>query len=549
MTTTQDQHQSDLHEYIRVVRARKYEIALVTVVVVVVSLFFTFRQTPIYEGQTKVLVKPELNPSTTVSVPQQPNLDTERELILSRVVADKVKEDGHLAASAHTLLQNAKVEVVTDTEVLLIKYDDPNPTTAARIANTFATAYIEFRNGQTLDQFQAATSAVQKRIDGIQSDLTTLDKKIASENDPDQKGALQSQRDTLIAQMGVLQNNLLTLQANASTAQSSAELVQPAEIPTSPASPNKVRNTILALLAGLALGVGFAFLRERLDDRITSRHELERRVGAPVLAAVPRVMAWRQEDEAYLIMHTDPKSPVAEAYRTLGTNVQYLASQQPMKIIMVTSSIGGDGKTTTSSNLGMVLAHAGRRVILVSADLRRPRVHRFFNLPNETGMSDVLMESLPLAKVTQDPGVANLRVISGGPIPSDPAALLGSQRTADFIRSMKEVADYIILDCPPVLAVADASILAPLVDGIIFVLDAEHSSRSALMQARDQLQNAGGRVIGAVYNNFDPNSVASYPYGYYNYYYQYYGTDEHSANGNGTAGRKPRTRRRGAKVG
>jgi capsular exopolysaccharide synthesis family protein len=216
---------------------------------------------------------------------------------------------------------------------------------------------------------------------------------------------------------------------------------------------------------------------------------------------------------------------------------------------MVTSSIGGDGKTTTSANLGMVLAHAGRRVILVSADLRRPRVHRFFNLPNETGMSDVLMESLPLAKVTQDPGVANLRIISGGPIPSDPAALLGSQRTADFIRSMKEVADYIILDCPPVLAVADASILAPLVDGIIFVLDAEHSSRSALMQARDQLQNAGGSVIGAVYNNFDPNSVASYPYGYYNYYYQYYGTDEHSANGNGTATRKSRARRRGAKVG
>jgi Mrp family chromosome partitioning ATPase len=114
---------------------------------------------------------------------------------------------------------------------------------------------------------------------------------------------------------------------------------------------------------------------------------------------------------------------------------------------------------------------------------------------------------------------------------------------------MKEVADYIILDCPPVLAVADASILAPLVDGIIFVLDAEHSSRSALMQARDQLQNAGGTVVGAVYNNFDPNSVASYPYGYYNYYYQYYGTDEQSANGNGTAGRKQRTRRRGAKVG
>jgi Mrp family chromosome partitioning ATPase len=129
-------------------------------------------------------------------------------------------------------------------------------------------------------------------------------------------------------------------------------------------------------------------------------------------------------------------------------------------------------------------------------------------------------------------------VISGGPVPSNPAQLLGSKRTVEFLNSLRDVAEMVILDTPPVLAVADASILAPLVDGTLFIMDADHSSRSAMTQSRDQLENAGARIIGAVYNNFDPSQSAAYPY-YYNYYYQYYGTDDlrHGGNGSGAGGR------------
>lgn len=541
MTGTTEQHPTDLREYIRVLRARKYEIAIVTVVLIATTMFFTFRQTPIYEGTTKILVRPVQNPTSSLSIAQQPNLDTERELVLSQTVAQKVKQDTHISRSVDGLLANVTVQVVTDTEVMAVKFQDPDPATAARLANAFATAYVSFRSDQALTQFQAAATAVQRRIDGVKDNLATLNRKIQAATDPAAKDELQAERDTFVAQLAVLEQRLLDLQSNASVAQGSAEIVQRAEPPRSPISPNKVRSGVLALFAGLALSTGLAFLRERLDDRMKSRQEVERRLGAPVLAAVPRAASWKRGADAHLVMRMDPKSPVSEAYRTLGTNIQYLASQQPLKVVMVTSSLGGDGKTTTSSNLAVVLAQSGKRVILVSADLRRPRLHEFFALPNYSGLSNILSESRPPAKVTQETGIPTLRIISAGPTPNDPAALLGSRQTEEFLRGLRQVADFVIIDAPPVLAVADASILAPLVDGTVFVMDAERSSRSALAQARDQLENAGANIIGAVYNNFQPGQSRYSPY--YSYYYQYYSDEHDNAEGNGRKARKRRQRR------
>ncbi|MGH2555862.1 MAG: polysaccharide biosynthesis tyrosine autokinase [Actinomycetota bacterium] len=538
MTTATEHQPTDLSEYIRVLRSRKFEIAIVTIVLVAATMFFSFRQTPIYEGSAKVLVKPVQSAGSSVAIPQQPNLDTERELVLSQTVAQKVQRDARVGTPVDILLERVKVQVVTDTEVMEVKYEDQDPATAARLANAFAAAYVGFRSEQALDQFEAAAAAVQRRIDGIKENLTSLNRRIQSASDPATEDALRAERDSFVAQLAVLEQRLLDLQSNASVAQGSAQIVQQADVPTSPASPNKARNGILALFAGLALGIGLAFLRERLDDRIKTRQEIERRLGAPVLAAVPRTESWKSGNEARLVMRAEPKSPASEAYRTLGTNIQYLASRQSLKVMMVTSSLGGDGKTTTSANLAVALAQAGKRVILVSADLRRPRIHQFFSLPNDVGLSDALAGSIPTSKVTRDAGIRTLRVINAGPIPNDPAALLGSERTGDFLRGLRQVCDFVVIDTPPVLAVADASILAPLVDGTVFVMDAGQSSRSALTQARDQLENAGANIIGAVYSNFEPGQSAYYPY-YYNYYQQYYAED---APPNGGRFRKRRRR-------
>jgi non-specific protein-tyrosine kinase len=538
MTQAAD-HPTDLREYIRVLRVRKIEVGAVALVTLGAALFFSLRSTPIYEGRAKVLVRPVQNlTSTSVSLPQAPNLDTERELAVSQAVATQVGKDLKLPTPVDTLLGNVSVTVVSDTEVLMVSYTDPDPVTAARIANGFADAYVEFRTSQALDQFQAAAGAVQERINDLQGQVSDLNRKIDAENDPTLQSSEQSQRDTLVAQLGVLQQRLVDLQAAGTALSGAAEVVQRAEAPSVPISPQKVRDGVLGLLAGLVLGVGFAFLRERMDDRIKSRAELERRMGAPVIAAVPRVPGWRRSEDAQLIMRRDPKNPVSEAYRTLGTNIQYMASRLQLRVIMVTSSMGGEGKSTTTSNLAVVLAQSGKRVILISADLRRPRVHNFFGLRNELGLSNVLSEGSTLAQVARDPGIPNLRIVTGGFIPHDPAALLGGQRAVRFIESLRDVADFVLIDTPPVLAVADASILAPLVDGTVFVLDGEHSSRSAMVQSRDQLENAGANIVGIVYNNFDPGQSSAYPY-YSSYYYQYYGTQD----GPDDRGKKRRKRR------
>ena len=515
------EHVSDLREYVRVLRARRIQVVVITLLVAVAAMLFAYRQTPIYQGQAKVLVKPIIATSGSSSVSQAPNLDTERELILSQAVAQKVKSAVEVTASVDTLLKNVDVAVVSDTEVLVVKYNSPSPVWAARLANGFANAYVDFRTQQALDAFTAAATAVQRRVDGIQTSLATLNRRIKATRDPALQSALAAQRDTYIAQMGVLNERLLDLQANSAALQGAGEVVQQAEVPRSPVSPNKVRDGVLAVMAGLLLGVGFAFLRERLDDTVKTRQELERRLGAPVIAVVPRVRSWRRSEDTQLVLRVDPKSPVSEAYQTLGTTIRYMASRQSLKVIMVTSSLDGEGKTTTSSNLALALAQAGRRVILVSADLRRPRLHRFFGLPNGPGLSDLLSQSANFTWLIQDPGIDNLRILNAGAIPANPSGLLGSNRSAEVLQSLRGAADFVIVDTPPVLAVADPCILAPLVDGTLFVMDAAHSSRSAILHARDQLEHAGARLIGAVYNNFDPSKSATYYYD--NYYHRYYG--------------------------
>jgi polysaccharide biosynthesis transport protein len=534
MSTAQHQmstaeHQPDLRDYIRILQTRKYGVAMVTLVLVGVTLLFSLRQTPIYEGQAKVLVKPIQSPTTSVSIPRAPNLVTERQLILSQSVAQNVRTDQHLAISVDTLLTKVGVDVVADSEILVVKYDDPNPITAARLANAFADAYVAFRSQQAVEQFQLAASATQKQIDGVLDGIRLIDRQLQRTSSTKVRTTLQSRRDSLTSRLGVLQQRIIDLNANASVAEGAAQVVQRAEVPRSPVSPNLLRNAALALLSGLALGVGFAFLRERLDDRVKSRQELERRLGAPVIAAVPKVTAWRKRGDAQLIVQSDPRSPVSESYRTLATNIQYPASRERLQVLMITSAMGGEGKTTTAANVSVVLAQSGRRVILVSADLRRSRLHSFFGISNRIGLSDVLVDYGKLEEAVLDPGIDNLRIISAGPVPADPAALLAGQNTVLLLDSLRDMADFVILDTPPVLAVADASILAPRTDSTVFVMNAEDSSRSAMLQARDQLENAGARIIGAVYNNFDPSKSGTYQ-SYY-YYYQYYGAEGPSANG------------------
>ncbi|MDP9343423.1 MAG: polysaccharide biosynthesis tyrosine autokinase [Actinomycetota bacterium] len=404
---------------------------------------------------------------------------------------------------------------------------------------------MQFRRQQALAQIQNQAGAINGEIDKIKQRIATVEGRIAATADPHKQSTLSAERDSLVARLGVLQQELQTIQPPGTVQNEGGEVIQPANLPSAPSSPSHVRDGLLGLFAGLTLGAGWAFVRERLDDRIRSQHELERRLEAPVLAAVSHIPAWRNDADAFSVLLRDPKSPAAEAYRTLRTNLQFLATKDPLRTLVVTSPTAGDGKTATAANLAVAMAQAGRKVFVISADLRRPRLHRFLGVPNEVGLSTLLADSSPVSSVSKDAGVKNLRIIPSGPVPSNPAELLQGERMANVLQQLREFADVIIIDTPPVLAVADASILAALADGTLVVVNAASASRTTASQARRQLENAGARIIGSVLNNYDPTS--SDYYAYYYYYYQY--TDrpdvEQAAALNGKGrGRKSRRRHR-----
>jgi capsular exopolysaccharide synthesis family protein len=234
------------------------------------------------------------------------------------------------------------------------------------------------------------------------------------------------------------------------------------------------------------------------------------------------VPGWKKRQDTKLVSLEQPKSAVSEAYRTLRTSVLFTGMQRGVKALMVVSPTAGEGKTTTAANLAVSLADANKRVILISADLRKPRVHRFFGLENEVGLSSVLTGDARAWEALQDPKIDNLRVMASGPVPARPGELLQSEAMGELIAELREVADFVIVDTAPILLVADALALAPLVEGVIFVADSEVTTRGAVAHAREQLEQVGAPIIGAVFNNFDPSKARNYsPYAYYPYRYRY----------------------------
>ena len=222
--------------------------------------------------------------------------------------------------------------------------------------------------------------------------------------------------------------------------------------------------------------------------------------------------------ERKLIVQEQPKSPVAEAYRTLRTNLQYAKVDGELKTIMFTSAGPGEGKSTTVANTAVALAQSGKKVILVDCDLRKPVQHKTFKLKNQ-GLTNVLVEHLQVADYIQDTSVENLRLVTSGPIPPNPSELLGSLKMAELLAALKDQADIVLIDVPPVVAVTDASVLASQVDGITLVLDSGTVRPEMAQRAKELLTNANGRILGVVLNRVEIDDEHAY-------YYYYYGNEK-----------------------
>jgi polysaccharide biosynthesis transport protein len=523
----------ELRDYLAVFKRQFALILAIALLGAAAAAAYTFRRTPVYESNASVLVRAittnAFDPGSRVD--QQLNMFNQRQLAQSEPVAAIAAKSLGTTATPAQLLEHVRVDVPANSQILRIRYRDTVPLTAQRGADAFATAYLAFREADARAQAKASQTSIQRDVARLQKEASEAEQAIS---DP---GADSNARQAAQARLTSINNRLQPLLAQLNGFLSldftPGTVIAPAALPDSPASPNSRLDVGIGLLVGLFLGVVLAFVRDRTDDRLRGREDLAERLDRPVLATVPPLskrvrregkLRWKRRHKNSLVTLEQPNSPAAESYRTLRTRLARLASQLDINSVMVVSAGVGEGKSTTAANLAVVLSETGKDVLLVSADLRRPRVHQFFGLPNKTGLSNLLTDGTPPGKrkgpVADGKQMAselwsvapNLWVILSGPLPAHPSALMDSDAMRQFLKEQRDLFDFIILDCPPALVVADAMALAPLADAVLVVADAKESDRELVSRLKEEIEQVGGRIIGAVLNRSKQAGKSTYYY-------------------------------------
>jgi succinoglycan biosynthesis transport protein ExoP len=547
----QDASDFDLRHFLHVLRRRRGTIAAAVVAVVTVVLVVTFLQTPTYQATAEVVFQPNhsaqvFGGGTIPSADPAREVQTQIEVLQSPPVRDLVAK-----ALSLTVAPAIKATAVTGTNALKIEASSTIPRTAADIANAYAHAYTTFTQAQAVDYLNSVGKQLQTQIADLQAKIDALDQRVATAPAAERatlQTSLSQQRQSLLAQSANLQETLNSVQAQSVAPSNAAQLVTPAKVPASPSSPKPVRSGALGLVIGLLFGVALALVRDYLNDSIMSKDDLERSArGLPVIGMVPAVAGWKPSDGPVLISASAPASPTAEAYRTVRASLQFISAERDLTVIQVTSPSAGEGKTTTVANLGAALAKAGQRVCVCCSDLRRPRLHEFFDLTSDYGMTSVLSGDVPLsAAIQRAPNVPHLWVLPAGPVVENPSEVLSSSRAADLIRALRLQFDVVLIDSAPVLPVADAVVLSRLVDATLVVAAVGRTTRRGLSRTIELLRGVDAPLLGTILNGV----VSEGTYGYGDGYYLYYET--RAPNGKGpepeTNGRRGRRSNVGAIV-
>lgn len=310
------------------------------------------------------------------------------------------------------------------------------------------------------------------------------------------------------------------LNASAGISLSNIAVIDTADVPRAPSSPNLLKNLLVALILGLALAGITVFLKDQFDDAIRVPEDIESKLGLPLLGIVPRAL----EDTPETAL-ADPKSPISEAYNSLRGSLLYSTREGLPQVLLVTSAQPGEGKTTTSYAIATSFARMGKSVLLIDADLRRPSLHRRLNLPNDSGLSSLLVSRDPIDAAIVATAQDKLSLLTSGAVPPSPTELLSSGRLEQILQDAARRFELVIIDSPPILGLADAPTMAPLADGVLFVVEAERSRRGALKAALRRLQAVRPILLGSVLTQFDPLKAGNRYSEYYgNEYYQYGGS-------------------------
>jgi len=498
---------------------------LMTLLGGIVAYGLSVRMTPIYQASAKILINqaPATKSADYASVMTSERMaQTYAQIITTKRVLESVIDDLNLTYSSDTLREAITVEPVRDTQLIQVYLEDRDPQLAARSLNHLVDVFIEQNRSMQEERFSESKNNLSKQLDDINARIREARNELDQLGDQAEQQAERARIEASIGEYQRIYSSLLLSfeQVRLSEAQSTSSLipVERAVIPEEPIRPRIQLNTWLAALAGFFLAVGIAYVSEAMDDTIKSTGDVNHHLGLPVLGFIARF-----ERGMKVITATEPRSPVAEAFRSLRTNLQFASVDHPLRTILVTSPSPADGKSTVAANLSTVLAQGGHQVILVDGDLRRPNIHKVLGIANRSGMSALFVQPKPeLAGSLQDSKIEGLSVLTAGEIPPNPSELLGSDKFTAILDSIKEQADIVVIDSPPVMAVTDSAVLAPRVDGVLMVIKPGTTDLAASKQAVEQLHRVGANILGVVLNEVEIGRTRNKYYHDNGYYYAYH---------------------------
>lgn len=445
----------ELHQYLHSLRERWRSGVLVAALVLAVVLGFTALQTPRYQATNRIFVQALAGAgvgdlSSGVSYASQ-QISSYADLATTPFVLDPVIGELGLAVTPAALAKNVTVTVPAETLILEITATSEDPTEAAAIANSMA---------------------------------DNLEKQVAS------------------------------LASDGASTGIELRVVSPAVVPTSPSSPDVVRNAALGMVLALLAGVAAALARSLLNTRVRQARDVQSGAGPAVIATIPAI---RGVESAARVLVENPHGAAAEAYRELRTNLQFMKFVDGKRSVLLTSSLKGEGKSTCSVNLAYAIASSDSRVLLIDADLRCPSLHTVLGLEGSAGLSTVLIGQAELQDVVQPVGMEGIDVLSSGMLPPNPSELLGSSAMEELLAEAARRYDFVIVDSAPVLAVTDASVLSQFVGGVVVVAQNERVRKSELDRSLGKLDAVGAKVVGVVLNRVrglaSPQDVYAYAYG------------------------------------
>lgn len=445
----------NLQDFVKTLRARWLTVCVTTVLTLLAAVAVTLLTTPLYQASTRLFVS--TNGGATLAETYQGNrVSQERvvsyaQLLTGETLAQRTVDKLGLEMSAAELQEHVTASSKLDTVLIDVQVLDTSPVRARDIANTLS------------DEFVVMVRELETPEDGTSPNARVV-------------------------------------------------VEQRASISDSPVVPQPLRNIAIGLGLGVVLGIGLAILRDLLDNTVKRRETLEEITQAGIVGTIP--LDKERRKQAAIAFESD-NSPIAEAFRKVRTNLQFLAVDNAPRVIVVTSSVPNEGKSTTAINIALALAEAEHNVVLVDGDMRRPTLHKHLDLVQPVGFSTVLSGSASLDDALQETRFPGLTVLTSGAIPPNPSELLGSLAAKKLLSEMRARFDYVIVDSTPLLAVTDAAILAAGADGVLIMARFGHTKREQLAHAVESLQSVGAPLLGAVFTMVPTRASGSYSYAYY----------------------------------